>query len=210
MAATVAIGLFAGLRPSEVEQLKPEQIMPDGIRVTGGKLRRQLNRTVPIPPVLGAWLKMFPFTGIPGGLKYKLKQIKKATKAKRWVQDIIRHTSISFQTERDKNEAFTAYNNGTSKKMMDMHYRNTVGDSKLLAEFWALTPRKIMAKKPTIGLPGKPKIAWPSKSMLEKLVWAKPMIHAARDIGVSDVALRKQCIKLGIQLPAAGYWLRQR
>jgi integrase len=57
MAATISIGLFAGLRPCEIDQLKPEQIMPDGIRVTGGKLRRQLNRTVPIPAVLGHGLR---------------------------------------------------------------------------------------------------------------------------------------------------------
>ena len=50
----------------------------------------------------------------------------------------------------------------------------------------------------------------PDKAALKKLVWEKPLIHAARDIGVSDVALRKQCLKLGIQLPATGYWLRQR
>ena len=209
MAATVAIGLFAGLRPSEIQHLKPEQIMQEGIRVIGGKLRRQINRTAPIPPVLEAWLKKFPFTGIPEGLKYKMKQLKKATCAKKWVHDVIRHTSISFQTERDKNEGLTAYNNGTSKKMMDLHYRNTVGNSELVNEFWALTPQKLMAKKPEIELPGKPKIVWPTKNALAKLVWEKPLIHAAKDIGVSDVALRKHCVKAGIELPKQGHWVRQ-
>jgi integrase len=210
MAATVAIGLFAGLRPSEITDLKTEDILKDGLRVTGGKLRRQLNRTVPIPSVLDAWLKKFPFTGIPKGLKYKLRQLKKATKAKMWVHDVIRHTSISFQTERDKDEALTAYNNGTSKKMMDMHYRNTIGDSKLVAAFWSLTPAKLLAKKPEIDLPGKPKVAWPDKKALAKLVWQKPLVHAAADIGVSDVALKKHCVKLGIDLPPPGHWVRQR
>lgn len=41
-------------------------------------------------------------------------------------------SSISYQTERDKNEALNAYNNGTSKNLMDFHYRNTVGDKKAL------------------------------------------------------------------------------
>jgi integrase len=210
MAATVAIGLFAGLRPSEIIDLKTQDILKEGIRVTGGKLRRQLNRTVPIPSVLDAWLKKFPFTGIPGGLKYKLRQLKKATKAKIWVHDVIRHTSISFQTERDKNEALTAFNNGTSKKMMDMHYRNTIGDPKLIAAFWALTPAKLLANKPEIELPSKPKVAWPDKRALAQLVWQKPLVHAAADIGVSDVALKKHCVKLGIDLPPPGYWVRQR
>jgi integrase len=209
MAATVAIGLFAGLRPSEIIDLKTQDILKDGLRVTGGKLRRQLNRTVPIPSVLDAWLKKFPFTGIPEGLKYKLKQLKKATKAKTWAHDVIRHTSISFQVERDKNEALTAYNNGTSKRMMDMHYRNTIGDSKLVSEYWALTPAKILAQKPEIELPGKPKIAWPQKEALHKLVWQKPLIHAATELGVSDVALKKHCLKEGLALPPRGYWIRK-
>ena len=48
---------------------------------------------------------------------------------------------------------------------------------------------------------------WGSRE--KKLVWQKPLIHAAREIGVSDVALRKRCLKLGINLPRQGHWLRQ-
>ena len=66
-----------------------------------------------------------------------------------------------------------------------------------------------MAKKPEIVLPGKPKIVWPTKNALAKLVWEKPLIHAAKDIGVSDVALRKHCVKAGIELPKQGHWVRQ-
>lgn len=96
-AAPVAIGLFAGLRPSEIADLKPEDIGEKVIRVSGGKLRRKLKRTVPIPPVLAAWLKKYPFAGLPSGWGYKMKTLKKATKAKKWVNDIVRHTSISYQ-----------------------------------------------------------------------------------------------------------------
>ncbi len=209
-AATVAIGLFAGLRPSEISDLKSEDIGEKVIRVTGGKLRRKLKRTVPIPPVLTTWLKKHPFKGLPSGWDYKMKALKKATKAAKWVQDIIRHTSISFQAERDQNEALTAYNCGTSVKMMDLHYRNTIDDEKIIKAFWDLTPTKLVATKPAVTIPSKTKIAWPSKSQLEKLVWAKPLVHAAKEIGVSDVSLRKQCLKLEIPLPATGHWLRRR
>ncbi len=208
-AASVAIGLFAGLRPSEIKDLKPEDIGSDKIRVSGGKLRRKLKRTVPIPPVLVAWLKKYPFNGLPAGWAYKMKALKKATKAKTWVQDIIRHTSITFQTERDKNEALTAYNCGTSIQMMNLHYRDTIDDDKTISAFWDLTPAKLLAKKPTIELPSKPKIVWPDKKALAKLVWEKPLIHAAKEIGVSDVALKKHCVKLTIELPKQGHWARQ-
>jgi integrase len=209
-AAVVAIGLFAGLRPSEIKDLKPEDIGEKVISISGGKLRRKLKRTAPIPPVLAAWLEKYPFTGLPGGWDYKMKALKKATKAKKWVQDIIRHTSITFQTERDKNEGLTAYNCGTSIQMMNQHYRNTIDDDKVVAAFWALTPAKLLANKPEIELPSKPKVAWPDKKALAKLVWQKPLVHAAADIGVSDVALKKHCVKISIDLPPPGHWVRQR
>jgi hypothetical protein len=136
--------------------------------------------------------------------------LKKATKAAKWVQDIVRHTSITFQTERDKNEGTTAFNCGTSIQMMNRHYRNTIDDATTVTEFWNLTPEKLLEKKPEITLPERKKVAWPEKSALARFVWQKPLIHAAADIGVSDVALKKHCLKLGIELPTPGHWLRER
>ena len=208
--ASIAIGLFAGLRPSEIKDLKPEDFGDHGIRVSGGKLRRKLKRTVPVSPVLALWLERYPFTGLPLGWQFKMKKVKDATNASKWAQDIVRHTSITFQTERDKNEGLTAYNCGTSIQMMNLHYRNTIGDGKTVAEFWDLTPAKLLKTQPPISLPGRKMVAWPVKSALAKLVWKKPLIHAAADIGVSDVALRKHCVQLGIDLPARGHWLRER
>ena len=205
--AAVAIGLFAGLRPSEIRDLKPQDILSDKIRVTGGKLRRQLKRSVPISPVLASWLKEFPFKGLPPGWDGKMKRLKKATKAKKWVQDIIRHTSITFQTERDKNEATTAFNNGTSIQMMNRHYRHTIDDDQTVSEFWNLTPERLRIDPPKVDFEIKPRVDWPAPQSLKKLVWQKPLIHAAKDIGVSDVALKKHCVKLGIELPRPGYWL---
>ncbi|MGB6223018.1 tyrosine-type recombinase/integrase [Haloferula sp.] len=207
-AAVVAIGLFAGLRPSEIEDLKPEDVTTDRIRVSGGKLRRKLKRTVPVSPVLSAWLEKYPFSGLPQGWDYKMKVLKKGTGAKNWVQDIIRHTSISFQTERDKNEALTAYNCGTSIQMMNRHYRDSVDDEKLVKEFWNLTPEKIRKAKLKVKLPTSQRVDWPPKAKLKKLVWQKPLVHAAKDLGVSDVALKKHCVRLGIELPPRGYWLK--
>jgi integrase len=206
--ASVAIGILGGLRPSEIHDLKPADIGENVIRVSGGKLRRKLKRTVPIPPVLASWLKKHPFTGLPSGWDYKMKALKKVTKAKKWVQDVIRHTSISFQADRDKNEALTAYNCGTSIQMMNQHYRHTIDEENAISEFWNLSPANLIANKPDIKLPGKLKINWPNKAELKKLVWAKPLIHAAKDIGVSNVALKKHCVKLGIVLPPQGHWAK--
>lgn len=125
-------------------------------------------------------------------------------------QIIIRHTSITFQTERDRDEARTAYNCGTSIEMMNRHYRDTIDNDETIAEFRSLTPAKIRAAKPKVELPTTRRVEWPPKAKLEKLVWEKPLIHAAADIGVSDVALKKRCVKLGIELPPRGHWLKQK
>lgn len=207
--APVAISLFCGLRPSELEALVPDDIRKDTIIVRGGKRRRSGNRRVPLPDNLKCWLKEFPFQGLPQGWDYKMKKLKAATKAKRWVQDILRHTSISHQAERDKNEGETAFNNGTSKQMMDRHYRELVDDEEMIAAYWGLTPSKIRKIKLEVDLPTNQRVDWPSKAQLSKLVWEKPLIRAAKDIGVSDVALKKRCVKLGIELPRQGHWLRQ-
>lgn len=53
---------------------------------------------------------------------------------------------------------------------------------------------------------GTEKIAWPPKAKLAELVWTKPLIRLADDLGVSDNAIRKRCKKLQIALPAKPYW----
>jgi integrase len=207
-AAPVAIAMFAGLRPSEIRDLKPNDILKDKIRVSGGKMRRKLKRSVPIPSVLGAWLKEYPFKGLPKGWDYKMKAIKKATKAEEWVPDILRHTSITFQTERDRDEARTAFNNGTSIEMMNRHYRDSIDSCAVVEKFWSMTPAKIRRAKLDIEMPSVKKVDWPTKSVLKKLVWQKPLVHAATELGVSNVAVKKRCVKLGIELPPPGHWLR--
>jgi hypothetical protein len=51
------------------------------------------------------------------------------------------------------------------------------------------------------------KIIWPDKDTLNKFIWSKPMRDLAKDLGVSDTAIRKRCRKYGIGWPTAGYWL---
>ena len=51
-------------------------------------------------------------------------------------------------------------------------------------------------------------VDWPDKGRLKKLMWQRPLCHSAAVIGVSDVALGKHCVKLGIDLPRRGHWVR--
>jgi hypothetical protein len=47
-----------------------------------------------------------------------------------------------------------------------------------------------------------------SRVELYDLVWSKPMTHLAKELGLSDVGLRKICVKFGIPLPPRGHWAR--
>lgn len=203
----ITIGLFAGLRPSEIEDLKKSNFKKDQILVEGGKLRRKLKRKVPIPENLKEWLNFKPFTETPPGLRNKFRVVKTAAKPGKWTQDMIRHTSISYQADRDENEEMTAFRNGTSKAMIDLHYREIIEDSEEVTKFWSLTPKSIQEASIEINLPEpRKKIEWPSDAQLKQLVLKKPLSHLAEEIGVSDKAIRNRCLARGIELPGKGYW----
>lgn len=43
---------------------------------------------------------------------------------------------------------------------------------------------------------------------LEIMVWSQPMTTVASQLGISDVAVRKRCLKLGVPTPPRGYWTK--
>ncbi len=45
-----------------------------------------------------------------------------------------------------------------------------------------------------------------TRKELYKLVWSKPIIQVAKEIGVSDVAVAKRCRRNKIPVPGRGYW----
>lgn len=47
-----------------------------------------------------------------------------------------------------------------------------------------------------------------TRSELFELVWAKPLVRVARQLGVSDTALRKVCKRHNLPVPARGHWQR--
>ena len=53
------------------------------------------------------------------------------------------------------------------------------------------------------------RVGWPDKEELEKLVWERPVTMIAKELGVSDKAIKKRCVKLGITTPGMGYWSKQ-
>lgn len=54
------------------------------------------------------------------------------------------------------------------------------------------------------------KADWPSDKALAKLVWAKPSTIIAKELGVSDTAIKKRCRARGIPKPPRGYWTQRK
>lgn len=54
----------------------------------------------------------------------------------------------------------------------------------------------------------KTKITWPTPEQMQKIVWEKPVIQIAKDLGVSDAAIHKFCKKYKINKPDKGYWIK--
>ncbi len=52
----------------------------------------------------------------------------------------------------------------------------------------------------------KTKIVWPSADELQKMVWEMPTVKVAKNLGVSDAAIKKRCKKFNIPKPGLGYW----
>jgi hypothetical protein len=50
------------------------------------------------------------------------------------------------------------------------------------------------------------KIVWPTDEELKELVWGKPSVLLAEELGVSDSAIGKRCKVRGITKPPRGYW----
>ncbi|UXN57742.1 RWP-RK domain-containing protein [Phyllobacterium zundukense] len=47
-----------------------------------------------------------------------------------------------------------------------------------------------------------------SREELFALVWEKPTQEVAKELGVSDVAIGKLCVRLQVPKPPRGYWAR--
>jgi hypothetical protein len=58
--------------------------------------------------------------------------------------------------------------------------------------------------------PRKPKIAWPPIEELAERIKTTPMSTLSKELGVSDVALKKHLKKRGVETPGLGYWAKLR
>jgi integrase len=151
-----AISLFAGLRPSECQLLRWENIHLEEktITVLAATSKTKESRNVPIEANLLVWLEAYA-PEKPHGLvtpsKNLVKHVKafhaalgyrvdgKNPKAATWSQDVMRHSYGSYWLARYKQRAVLAEHMGNSLQIIKKHYRQVVSKSAAI-EYWRITP----------------------------------------------------------------------
>ena len=144
----IAIGLFAGLRRSEVCSLDWSEIDLQGryIEVKAAKAKTRQRRLVTISDNLAAWLK--PYEKTEGPVTWstnqdvfgeRLKEIAEASGLKEWPHNALRHSFGSYFFAKSKDENRTAAEMGNTPGVVFKHYRALVrnGDEN---RYWAIKP----------------------------------------------------------------------
>lgn len=150
-----ALAIFAGLRPGEIERLRPEHLRAEGkspiVRVVGGK-RRQRVRVIPILPVLRAWLAVAPVHWPISDLARKDRRLfdavrqaagliewkgsltgRRETVRSDWQDDICRHTFISLRMAMTHDEGLVALEAGNTPDVIHAHYLSMIDDKEMRA-----------------------------------------------------------------------------
>lgn len=118
--------LLAGLRPEEIDHLEPKDILPDGIRVSVGKIRgRRSVRIVPVSHQFRAWWDAYPnlFSDFsPPNFRRLYERAKRTAGIDKAGTDIERHTWISARMAVTGDENRTAREAGNSPAVIYAHY----------------------------------------------------------------------------------------
>lgn len=141
------IGLFAGLRPTEVKLLKWENIHLDEavpqIEVLAETSKTNEDRNVPIEANLLLWLKAY--TGEKKGFVTPQKNFMKKTTAlhkdleEKWTEDVYRHSYASYWLAKNMDRAHLAEHMGNSIKIIKRHYKKVIKDSEQV-KYWQIKP----------------------------------------------------------------------
>ncbi len=140
----VAIGLFSGLRTSELKKLDWSEVDFESghIEVTAAKSKTARRRLVPITENLAAWIQ--PLAAVSGpmapvGLRKRLASVKKRAGISDWPHNALRHSYGSYRLAATHDAARVSLEMGNSPQMVFAHYRELV-KPKDAERFWALAP----------------------------------------------------------------------
>ena len=133
-----AIGLFAGIRPNEIDRLKPKDISEQYIEITAANAKCRKRRLVTIEPNLKAWLQVSSKTPTKNKRRRRLALIKAASID--WHHDVMRHSFASYHLAQFESADKTALELGhRDTRMLFRHYRELVKKEEAKA-YWGIYP----------------------------------------------------------------------
>jgi len=178
-----AIGLFAGLRVSEIKRLDWEEIdlLGGHITVTARKAKTRSRRTVPIQENLKDWLSPIAKENGPvieanfhkrqlatmraagfgkHGSETQLER-KAGVKLTPWPKNGLRHSFCSYRLADSKDAAATALESGHGENVLFTNYRNLVSPhaAKTFFSLSPMTPTNLREFKPSPRPKGKKRAA---------------------------------------------------
>lgn len=121
----LALGFFAGLRPNEIERLRPSDISNGYILISPDVAKTSTARSVPIKPNLARWLEIYPFTQ-DSCTEAKMKPLRKSyvDNGGKWYPDGARHSYASYAYALCKDSALVASEMGhRGTDVFFRHYR---------------------------------------------------------------------------------------
>lgn len=146
MLAYLALALFSGVRPEELEVLPWGAVDLRALHVIvsaeASKVSRR--RICPIPPNAAKWLAVAQKTGahLPvsqSSRKRFLKELREPLGFKHWPQDVLRHTAASYMLAKVQDAGKVALWLGNSPKILMTHYAQLV-ESRDARSFWKINP----------------------------------------------------------------------
>jgi integrase len=146
-----AIGLFAGLRPSEIRVLQWPSLQFKQKLIVLRSPKTGRKRFVKMQPNLIRWL--WPYRKLNGSVvaPVNFKKQSRADKAtagltQRWTPDVMRHSFASYWMAKFKNLHALAEETGNSPKVVIDHYKEGVSEGDAKA-FWEIAPLPVKSSK---------------------------------------------------------------
>ena len=134
----LAIGLFAGVRPLEIQRLQQQDITDQYIEITAAKAKTRKRRLVSLSKNLKGWLRLggdLPPINKPKRLSRILQKA-----GLEWKPDIMRHSYASYHLAFHQSADKTALEMGhRDTQMLFRHYRELVTKEEAQA-YWKIEP----------------------------------------------------------------------
>lgn len=138
----LAVRYFAGLRSSEAQTLREENIRDGYIEVTAARSKTRRRRLVSIQPNLAAWLAAGGTLPLSGNASNTWRYFTAALLRKLnidWPHNVTRHSFVSYHLAQFQHAGKTALEAGHTEAVLFSNYRETV-TAQAAAAFWSIAP----------------------------------------------------------------------